>query len=148
MFTISRFVTYFERFEAALETGNWDAVRACLSENLRYSVEGVPYACTIDGRDKVLSALQKSTAAFDATMDFRLLEVQSIYRLSSNRIRVDLVSGYGRTGTGSVTAPVTMEVAADESGIVELSDCYDPELTTPALTWIATHLADADPRYI
>jgi hypothetical protein len=143
-----KFLNYFQCFEAALQTGNWDAVGDTLAEDARYSVQGVPFACDIQGKTAILRAFRKSTGAFDATMDFRLLEILNMARLGPDRVRVELISGYGREGTGSATAPVTMEVEVGEDGIVELRDIYDPELTAPILTWIATNLADADPSYV
>jgi limonene-1,2-epoxide hydrolase len=145
---MSQFMQYFDRFEAALQTDDWSEVRASFAENACYLVEGVPFACRIHGRDAIVSALRKSTASFDATMDFRMLEVLSMVRLGPDRVRIELLSGYGRHAIGSMTAPVSMEVQADARGIVELKDLYDPELTAPALTWIATHLGDADPSYV
>lgn len=145
--TMAKFLHYFHCFEAALETGNWDAVGDTLTEDARYSVRGVPFACEIKGKTAILDAFRKSTASFDATMDFRLLEILSMVRLGPDRIRADLISGYGREGIGSATAPVTIEIEAREDGIVELTDSYDPELTAPALTWLAMNLGDADPSY-
>ena len=145
---IGKFMDYFRHFEDALLTDEWSAVSECLAEDARYRVEGVPFACDIRGRDAIVKALKKSTSAFDATMDYRMLEIQSIFRLAPNRIRVDLLSGYGREATGSVTAPVTIEVLTGENGIIELRDIYDPELTAPALTWMAMNLSDADPSYV
>lgn len=146
--TMHRFMEYFDEFEQALQTGAWSAVANALSDDVRYSVEGVPFGCEIQGRDAVVQAFQRSTSAFDATMDFRMLEIVSLARLGQDHIRVDLLSGYGRDDTGTVTAPVTIEVKADEHGIVELRDVYDPVLTAPALAWIAENFADADPSYV
>ncbi|MHA7816303.1 MAG: nuclear transport factor 2 family protein [Pseudohaliea sp.] len=145
---MARFLNYFESFEAALHSGDWDLVGSCLAENARYTVTGVPFACEVEGRAAILRAFRKSTAAFDATMDFRLLEIQSMTRLGPGRIRAELISGYGRNATGATTAPVSVEVQADERGIVELRDSYDQELTEPALLWIAMNLGDADPSYV
>jgi len=146
--TMAKFLHYFQCFGAALETGNWDAVGDTLTDDARYSVRGVPFACEVTGKKAILEAFKKSTASFDATMDFRLLEVLSMIRLGPDRVRADLVSGYGRDGIGSATAPVSIEVEAREDGIAELTDIYDPELTAPALTWIAANLGDADPSYL
>ena len=145
--TMAKFLHYFQCFEAALETGNWDAVGDTLTEDARYSVQGVPFACEIKGKTAILQAFKKSTASFDATMNFRLLEILSMARLGPNRVRADLISGYGREEIGSATVPVSIEIEAREDGIVELTDIYDPELTAPALTWIAMNLGDADPSY-
>lgn len=146
--TISQFMNYFDCFEAALQTGNWTPVGECFAEDAQYSVEGVPFACCVKGREPILHAFQKSTSAFDATMDHRLLEIQSITRIAENLIRVDLISGYGRAEKGSMTAPVAMEVEAGDRGIERLRDIYDPQLTLPALTWLATNFDDADPSYV
>ena len=145
--TMGLFMDYFERFEHALQTGVWDGVAESLAANATYAIEGVPFGGEINGRDAIVCAFQKSTSAFDATMDFRLLEIISMQRLGPDRIRVDLISGYGRDAVGSVTAPVTIEVTADDHGIVALKDSYDEQLTAPALTWLATHCPDADPSY-
>ena len=145
---IASFIEYFGAFEAALKTDDWSAVSNCLTENARYTVEGVPFACDLHGRQAIVRAMQKSTSAFDATMDFRMLEIQSMIRVGAHCMRVDLISGYGRENIGSVTAPVTIEVTTNEDGIVSLKDIYDPELTAPALTWLAINCADANPSYL
>ncbi len=145
---IDLFMQYFEAFESALSGGDWDRVGELLAEDARYSVEGVPFACEIEGRAAILESLQRSTTGFDATMDFRMLEILSITRLGPRHIRVDLISGYGRDSIGSMTAPVTIEVEVGDTQIRRLSDHYDPELTAPALTWLATHASDANPGYL
>lgn len=146
--TINQFLHYFDQFEITLQTGAWDTLGAHFAKDARYIVRGAPFACQVEGREAILRAFAKSTAAFDKTMDFRMLAIQSVTRLGSNRIRVELISGYGRTNIGSMTAPVAMEVETNDTGITELIDIYDPELTTPALMWIATNLSDADPSYV
>lgn len=146
--TIGQFMDYFECFEAALQTGNWRLVGECFAEDARYSVEGVPFACCVKGREAISQAFQKSTSAFDATMDYRLLDIQSITRIAQNRIRVDLISGYGREETGAMTTSVAMEVEVSDRGIERLRDIYDPQLTLPALAWLAANFDDADPSYV
>ena len=108
--TISVFMNYFDAFERALSDGHWHAVEEMLADQVTYKVEGVPFACEIEGKAAVIAAFRKSTSAFDATMDFRMLEIQSIARLADDRIRIALLSGYGRDTVGSMTAPVAMEV--------------------------------------
>lgn len=144
---IKRFLDYFERFETALNTGIWEPVGDALEDDAVYTVEGVPFACEIKGRDAILQGFEKSTAAFDKSMDVRLLEIQSMTRLGPGKLRVDLLSGYGRDSVGTMSAPVTIEVELGEGGISRLRDLYDPELTAPALTWLAMNMPDADPSY-
>ena len=145
---ISTFMNYFNAFEAALDKNNWDPVSGALSEGVTYTVEGVPFACRIQGRDAVVEAFKRSTQNFDATMDFRQLEVLNITRLAPEQVRVDLLSGYGRASVGSMTVPVTIEVETSEGKIRSLRDRYDPELTGPALSWLAANIQDADPSYL
>ncbi|MEL7046847.1 MAG: hypothetical protein AAGL66_17810 [Pseudomonadota bacterium] len=145
---IDLFMQYFDAFESALSSGAWDRVGDLLAEDAHYSVQGVPFACEIEGRAAILEAFQRSTSGFDATMDFRMLEILSIVRLSAGHIRVELISGYGRHDVGAVTAPVTIEVEVSEKQIRSLGDRYDPELTAPALTWLSTHAGDANPSYL
>lgn len=146
--TMGTFMRYFQAFEEAISADEWEALENYFHADAKYSVEGVPFACEISGRDAILSAFQKSTGAFDATMDFRMLEIVSMLRVNQNTIRVDLVSGYGRDAIGSMTAPVSMEVTVKDYRIQRLRDIYDPTLTTPALTWLAVNAPDADPRYV
>lgn len=145
---IDLFMQYFNAFETALRNDAWDSVGALLAEDAHYSVAGVPFACEIDGRAAILQAFQRSTSAFDATMDFRMLEILSIARLSAGHIRVEMISGYGRHDVGAVTAPVTIEVEVGDKQIRSLGDRYDPELTAPALTWLSIHAGDANPSYV
>ena len=146
--TISVFMEYFNAFEDALSGSCWDRVEKSFCEDIVYSVEGVPFACEVKGRAEVIAALQKSTAAFDATMDFRLLEILTITRIAHNHIRAELLSGYGRDATGAMTAPVTIEVKSDGARISSLRDIYDPTLTLPALSWLAAYIEGADPSYV
>lgn len=145
--SISVFMNYFKAFEVAVKEGRWEEVEDTLADQIMYTVEGVPFACEIKGRDAVLAAFRKSTDAFDATMDFRMLEILSLVRLGANHIRVELLSGYGRDAVGSMTAPVTIEVRTDGERISRLRDVYDPALTIPALSWLAVNISDADPSY-
>ncbi|TCO78614.1 hypothetical protein [Chromatocurvus halotolerans] len=141
-------MNYFDAFERAVVDGRWQEVEEMLTEQVTYKVEGVPFACEIDGRAAVMDAFRKSTRAFDATMDFRLLEILSIVRLADNHIRVELLSGYGRDKVGSMTAPVAIEVKTNGSRVSSLRDTYDPTLSMPALSWLAANLGDADPSYV
>ncbi|MEM8767120.1 MAG: hypothetical protein AAGE43_06735 [Pseudomonadota bacterium] len=141
-------MNYFEAFERAVAEGCWQAVEELLADNLSYTVEGVPFACEIAGKAAVMAAFRKSTDAFDATMDFRMLEIQSITRLGDDHLRVELLSGYGREAIGAMTAPVTIEVRTDGDRVASLRDIYDPKLTMPALGWLTTQFGDADPSYV
>jgi len=145
---MGQFLHYFDVFEKALESEDWTNVAECFAEVARYTVEGVPFACHIEGRQPIIEAFKRSTKNFDATMDTRILDIQSMFRLSPDCVRVELISGYGRASVGGITAPVAIEVTTSEHGIVALRDIYDPALTSPALTWLATHLSDADPSYV
>lgn len=142
------FMDYFQAFEEAISENEWTALESYFHTDARYSVEGVPFACEVSGRDAILTALQRSTGAFDATMDFRMLEIISMLRVSENTIRVDLVSGYGRDAIGSMTAPVSMEVTVKDNRIQRLRDIYDQTLTRPGLAWLAVNAPDADPTYL
>lgn len=145
---ISVFMNYFNTFEQAMTEGSWLAVEELLTDQIIYKVEGVPFACEVKGKAEVVKAFRKSTSAFDATMDFRMLEILSVARLGDGHLRVDLLSGYGRDSVGSMTAPVSIEVRTDGPRIASLRDIYDPTLTTPALSWLAMHVGDADPSYV
>ena len=144
---VSSFMQYFDSFENAVAGGDWSGVASQLTEDIRYQVHGVPFSCELVGRDAVIAGFQKSTAAFDASMDLRMLEILSLVRLGPDALRVELISGYGREAIGSVTAPVSIEASVRNGQISLLRDFYDPVLTAPALTWLGTHAAAADPSY-
>ena len=146
--TIETYMDYFRAFENAMETGNWESVNEWLHDDLSYTVDGVPFACHVEGKAPVLAAFQKSTSGFDATMDLRQLEIVSMLRTGESTIRIELVSGYGRESVGTMTAPVSMEAEVKDGKIYRLHDFYDPVLTSHALAWLATHMPDADPSYV
>lgn len=146
---IKIFTEYFERFETALESSEgWEQVEAMFTDSATYVVEGVPFACEISGASAIVAGFKKSVENFDRNMSNRGLELLSCDRSGPGSVRLSLLSSYEIEGKGMAVAPVTIDMATSDGKISMLRDIYDPELTGPALLWIATHAEGCDPSYV
>lgn len=147
MNTLISFSNYFQAFEEAVATDQWQAVEQCLADDVRYTVVNVPFACDIRGRENVVAGMQRSIRNFDAQMDERMLDVVSVCRLDHNQIRVELISGYTR-GEETIRIPVSMHIKSDQGRLTDVQDVYDPNWTLGAVGWLAKYASDLDPSYV
>lgn len=147
MNTMISFMRYFEAFEDAVANGNWDTVKACLAENVHYTVVNVPFACDLKGREKVVTGMQKSIGNFDAQLDERMLEIVSISRINPDEIRVELISGY-QQGAEILRLPVSMNIKSESGLISEINDVYDPVWIEGATIWLERNASGLDPSYV
>ncbi|MEM6708973.1 MAG: nuclear transport factor 2 family protein [Pseudomonadota bacterium] len=143
----SLFVRYFDAFEAAVSSDQWEEVGDCFAEDCRYRVLGVPFACDLHGRAAVMDGFRRSLDGFDRRVDGRLLDLTALTRLGADQLSVQLVSGYDRAGAPSLRLPVTMYAEFEQDRLVLLEDRYEPRWLGGALAWLETYGADLDPRY-
>ena len=50
-------------------------MRSLLTDDAIYEVEGVPFACRVEGADAIVAGMRRSLAGFDRRFDSRLLGV-------------------------------------------------------------------------
>jgi hypothetical protein len=58
-------------FDQSVEDDQWDRLSPFLTDDVIYSVSGVPYACELRGRDAVIAGFAKSIRGFDRHFDER-----------------------------------------------------------------------------
>ena len=142
------FFAYYDAFEDAAISGDFDAVGALLTDDVTYRVSGVPFACELHGRAAVIAGMKHSLAGFDARLDGRWLGIRGLPREEDGALRVELLSAYRKDGAPDLHFTVTERLRFRDGRIHDIEDAYTPEIMAPAVRWLGEHGAGLDPSYV
>lgn len=141
------FFSWYDAFEVAAAQGDFAAVRALLADDAVYEVEGVPYACRIEGADAIVEGLRRSLTGFDHRFDTRLLGVMGAPQVQDERITAQLLAVWQRGAEPALVVVVPEDLYLRDGRIVRIHDRYQPEALGPALAWLGEYGADLDASY-
>ena len=142
------FFNYYDAFEESVRSGDFDAVGKLMTEDVVYEISGVPFACTLRGRDAVTAGMARSTRAFDQKLDGRWLGVCGMPRQAEDALFVELLAAYRRRDAPDVHFTVTEVFREQDGRICHIDDRYDPETMAVAERWLAEYGAGLDPSYV
>lgn len=143
---------WYAAFEASAVDDRWERLAPLLAEDVQYRVTGVPFACTLKGRDAVIAGFARSFAGFDRKFDRRTHQVISIREHAPGHLEAEIRGVYEKDGLPPLAFPATGHWHLDGDRIGLMVDIYDPTLaeSQAAFGWLAAHaetLGGLDPSY-
>jgi len=152
MDTLTVWDRWYSAFEACAQDEQWDRLAPLLTEDARYSVFGVSFACTLAGREALVSGFHRSFAGFDRKFDKRTHIVAGSRVTEPGFVEATVWGIYERQGLPALAFPARGIWIIEGDRVSTMIDIYDETLreTQAALTWIETHgeaLGGLDPSY-
>lgn len=140
---------FVETFDEVVASGAWGRLDEFMTEDVRYLVSGVPFACELSGKESVIAGLRRSVENFDAHFDTRHYDAIASREFPPNLIVSDVWSRYGRVGQEPLQFPVRSSFYFRDDRICLLADRYDPDAIElqQAFGWLERHPGPYDPRY-
>ena len=136
-------------FDQAVDSGDWDSLRSFLTDDVTYTVSGVPFGCHLVGVDAVLAGYAKSISNFDRHFDRRWWFGVGVREFSPDVITARAMGVYqlGDKPLLHFSAPSLWRFR--DSKIAMMQDCYDlaEADVQAALAWLAEHAPELDPSY-
>ena len=146
---IERWREWIAAFDGAVATGEWDTLTGFLAPNVSYTVSGVPFACSLSGRDAVLAGFAQSIANFDRHFDKREWYGVGVREFTPDTITARAMGVYhlGDKPPLHFSAKSLWRFQGDR--LVQMNDMYDlaEADVQAALAWIGEHTPDLDARY-
>ena len=146
---IEQWKKWIAAFDAATESDDWESLRPQLSEDVTYTVSGVPFSCHLEGSDAVLSGFKKSITNFDRKFDQRWWFPVGTREFEPNVVKARAMGVYrlGELPLLHFSAPSIWRF--QDGKISSMQDCYDVAEgdVQDALGWLAKHAPDLDPSY-
>lgn len=144
---LQRFLAYAADFEKTFADDDWTRLEDYFAPGAVYSVEGIPQACEIEGRDAILRAIKKSLDGFDRRFDRRALVPEGPPEVEGRRVTIRGTLRYEKEGLPNLELKASETAELDEEGrIVRLADAY-PADQGEAFAWLARHGGGFDPSY-
>lgn len=146
---IERWKAWIAAFDAAVESGNWDDLTQFLTPDVTYTVSGLPTACSLSGREKVLAGFAKSIANFDKHFDERLWFGVGVREFAPHIITGRAFGIYRMGDKPPLHFSAKSLWRFDGDRIAAMSDWYDHAETDvqDAFAWLAQHAPDLDASY-
>ncbi len=146
---MDRWQAWIAAFDKAVETDDWDGLSSFLAPDVTYTVSGVPFACSLAGRDAVLGGFRKSITNFDRHFDQRWWFGVGVRAFDPDTITGRAMGVY-RLGDKPLlhfSAKSKWRFVGDQ--IVAMDDWYDlAELDVQnALAWLGEHTPHLDASY-
>ncbi|MBD2842396.1 nuclear transport factor 2 family protein [Erythrobacter rubeus] len=136
-------------FDKAVGADDWDALRPLMSENVTYTVSGVPFACHLIGINAVLAGFRKSIANFDKHFDQRWWFGVGVREFAPNVVCARAMGVYrlGDLPLLHFSAPSTWRF--EDGKVAAMQDCYDVAEgdVQDALAWLGEHAPELDASY-
>lgn len=146
---IARWRQWVAAFEAAVVDDGWQRLAPFLTEDVRYIVAGVPFACDLQGRDAVIAGFARSIANFDRRLDSRQWFGVGIRAFAPGAVTGRACGVYTWAGAPPLSFGALSSWFYRGEAIALMTDIYDAAEADAqaALAWIATHGPDLDPSY-
>ena len=144
-----RWREWIAAFDQTVETDDWSALKPFLDPDVTYAVSGVPFACSLSGRDAVLGGFAKSIANFDRRFDQRQWFGVGVREFAPDTITGRAMGLYRMEGKPLLhfSAKNLWRFRGDR--IIQMNDCHDlaEADVQAALTWLGEHAPDLDASY-
>jgi len=149
---MAQWQAWYEAFETSAVDGGWDRLAPFLSEDVQYRVSGMPYACVLKGRERVIDGFRKSFKGFDDKFDRRTHQVVGTRFFEPGHVQARIWGCYETEGVPALAFPTTGHWHFDGGQIGLMVDVYDSaELEhVAAFEWLAEYgprLGALDPSY-
>ena len=143
---------WYQAFEQCAIDDQWERLGPLLADDVQYRVTGVPFACTLKGRDAVIAGFARSFANFDRRFDKRAHQVIATRVHAPGHIEARIRGVYEKAGLPTLAFPAIGHWHADGAQIGLMVDVYDPDLleSQTAFAWLEQHgpgLGGLDPSY-
>lgn len=146
---IEQWKRWIAAFDVAVETDDWEALRSLMSDNVTYTVSGVPFACHLVGVDAVLAGFQKSISNFDRHFDERGWFGVGVREYEPDVVKARAMGVY-RLGKLPLLHFSAHSIWRFRNGKVSMmQDCYDVTEgdVEAAFGWLAQHAPELDASY-
>lgn len=146
---LERWNAWIAAFDQACESDDWGPLETFLTEDVVYTVAGVPFACELRGRAAVIAGFQKSVRGFDRKFDRRHWTGVGVRVWAPNAISARAQGRYELAGAPPLTFAAKGHWVFRGDRISVMSDVYDTAEAdiAAALAWLAEHGAGMDPSY-
>ena len=136
-------------FERAYETDDWSEASDCLTDDVVYLVAGVPFACELRGRDKVISGFRKSLKNFDRKFDQRRWEAVDVHVWADQAVTGLAKGDYVLGDKPPITFSARSAWYVRDDKISLMTDLYDVAEVNAArtLAWLVEHGDGLDASY-
>lgn len=136
-------------FDAATQDDDWERLRPLLTEDVTYTVSGLPFACHLIGAVAVLAGFKKSISNFDRKFDQRWWFPVGTREFEPNVVTARAMGVY-RLGDLPLLHFSALSIWRFQDGKVSsMQDCYDVAEgdVQEALAWLTEHAPEFDPSY-
>lgn len=151
MSALDNFRTWFQAFEACVADDGWDRLLPLLAEHCEYRVVGVPFACTLRGRDALVAGFARSIANFDRRFEDRLHIAARTRVLDASTVRYEACTVYRTHFLPPLACAATEDLHFARGRLELIVDYYDADVVQnqDALAWLERHAATLglDPTY-
>lgn len=141
--------TWTAAFDRAVESDDWESLRPLLTEDVTYTVSGVPFACHLVGADAVLAGFRKSICGFDRHFDRRWWFGVGVREFAPDVVTARAMGVYqlGDRPLLHFSVPSLWRFCGGR--IAAMQDCYDLAEADiqSALGWLAEHAPHLDASY-
>lgn len=136
-------------FDTVVETDNWDPLHSLLSEDVTYTVSGVPFACHLQGADAVIAGFQKSIGNFDRHFDERMWFGVGVREYSPDVVTGRAMGVYRLRDLPPLHFSAPSIWRFSEGKVSMMQDCYDlaEADVQAALAWLGEHAPELDASY-
>lgn len=146
---LERWRQWIAAFDASCEDDEWERLAGFLDEEVRYQVSGLPFACTLEGREAVIAGFARSVRGFDRHFDERQWHGIGARFFAPGTITARATGVYRKAGLPLLCFAAHARWDFRDEKIVSMADIYDPEELDlqAALGWLADHGEAMDPAY-
>jgi hypothetical protein len=137
-------------FDQSAEDDYWERLAPFLSDDVSYSVSGVPYACELRGRDAVIAGFAKSIRGFDRHFDERHWYGVGIKLCQPNAVTGRSMGRYVMKNKPELYFSASSIWVFRERQISIMTDIYDTSEADvmQAFQWLEQHGDGLDPNYV
>ena len=146
---IERWREWIAAFDQAVESGEWDRLEPFLDPDVTYTVSGVPFACSLKGRDAVIAGFAKSIGNFDKHFDAREWFGVGVREFGPDTITGRAMAVYRQDGKPvlQVSAPTVWRFKGDRlSAMHDMYDVTEADIQA-ALVWLSENAPELDASY-
>ena len=142
--------SWIAAFDRAYETDDWTEAQNYLTDDVVYSVAGVPFACELRGRENVLAGFRKSLTNFDRKFDRRDWEAVDLKVWSDHAVTAFAKGNYTLGAKPPITFAAKSAWFFRDGKISLMTDIYDVTEVNAAQTldWLAMHGEGIDASYV
>lgn len=137
-------------FDIAVADDAWDALRPLITEDVTYTVSGVPFACHLTGVDAVLAGFRKSISNFDRRFDRRWWFGVGVREYAPDVVAARAMGVYQLGNLPLLHFSAHSLWRFRDGKVAAMQDCYDlaESDVQAALSWLGEHGPELDASYV